>query len=133
MEVTIRPWATGDELELAVQADNKKIFNNVLDYFPNPYTLDEAKKWIKFNSKIDPAINMAILVDGKIAGGIGGKPKEDVYRMNMEVGYFIGEEYWGRGITTIALRNFVDYLFRTFEITRVYAPVFGFNIALQRG
>jgi hypothetical protein len=73
MEVEIRPWARGDEPELAVQADNKKIFDNVLDYFPHPYTLSEANKWIKFNSKINPAINMAIVVDDHIGGGIGAK------------------------------------------------------------
>jgi RimJ/RimL family protein N-acetyltransferase len=132
MEVSIRPWAKGDEEELAIQANNKNIFNNVLDYFPHPYTLNEAKKWIKFNAKIHPSINMAILVDGKIAGGIGAKPKEDVYRKNMEVGYFLGEQYWGKGITSIALRKYVDYLFKTFDIARVYAPVFEFNIASQR-
>jgi RimJ/RimL family protein N-acetyltransferase len=132
MEVGIRKWAKGDENELAYQADNRNIFNNVTDQFPHPYTLEEAKKWIKFNSSIDPPINMAIVVDGKIAGGIGAKQKEDVYRKNMEVGYFLGEQYWGKGITSIALRKFVDYLFKTFDITRIFAPVFEYNKASQR-
>ena len=60
------------------------------------------------------------------------KKKEDVYRKNMEVGYFLGEQYWGKGITSIALRKFVEYIFNTFDITRIYAPVFEYNIASQR-
>jgi len=132
MEVQIREWRNGDESELAGQADNKKIFDNVRDLFPHPYTLDEAKKWIKYNAGIKPPENMVILVDGKVAGGIGTKKMEDVYRKNSEVGYFLGEEYWGKGIMTIALRKFVEYTFNTFKVKRIFAPVFDYNVASQR-
>ena len=78
---------------------------------------------------IIPAKNMAILVDDKIAGSIGLKLQEDVYRKNAEVGYFLGEAYWGKGITTIALKQFIEYTFSTFPVTRLFAPVFEYNIA----
>jgi RimJ/RimL family protein N-acetyltransferase len=132
MKVSIRKWRKGDEEELAFQADNKKIFDNVRDLFPHPYTINEAKKWIRHNQDIDPPENMAIVVDGKIAGSIGLKRMDDIYRKNFEVGYFLGEEYWGKGITTEALRQFVNYVFNTFDCTRIFAPVFEHNIASQK-
>ena len=132
MEISNRKWQKGDEEELVVQADNKKIFDNVRDLFPHPYTLNEAKRWIKYNSNIDPTENMVILVDGKVAGGIGTRKMEDVYRKNIEVGYFLGQDYWGKGIMTIALQKFVEYIFNTFDVARIFAPVFDYNIASQR-
>lgn len=132
MEVSVRKWQAEDAGDLSAQANNIKIFNNVLDQFPSPYTLEEAIKWINHNSRIDPPEHMAIIVDGKVAGGIGSKRKEDVYRKTMEIGYFLGESYWGRGITTLAVKQFADYMFRTFDINRIIAPVFDFNIASQR-
>ena len=132
MEISVRKWQAGDEEELATQANNIKIFNNVLDQFPNPYTLEEAERWIKYSSGITPPEHMAVIVDGKIAGGIGTKRKEDVYRKTMEIGYFLGETYWGKGIMTLAVKQFVDYMFKTFDINRIIAPIFDFNIASQR-
>ena len=132
MEISVRKWKPGDEEELAIQANNIKIFNNVRDLFPHPYTLAEAEKWVKYNSGIAPTENMAIIVDGKVAGGIGIKRMEDVYRKTMEIGYFLGESYWGKGIMTHVVSEYVDYMFKTFEINRIIAPVFDFNIGSQR-
>lgn len=129
MKVSVRPWINGDEIDLVTQANNVKIFNNVRDLFPHPYTINDGIKWIKSNLDIIPAKNMAILVDDKIAGSIGLKLQEDVYRKNAEVGYFLGEAYWGKGITTIALKQFIEYTFSTFPVTRLFAPVFEYNIA----
>ena len=132
MKVSIRPWAKGDENDLVLQANNIKIFNNVRDLFPYPYTLEDGEKWIQLNQNISPAENMAILADGKIAGSIGLKTQEDIYRKNAEVGYFLGEQYWGKGIASIALKQFIEYVFKTFPITRIFAPVFSNNKASQR-
>jgi len=132
MKVNIRKWEERDEEELTRQANNKKIFDNVRDLFPNPYTREEARKWIKFNSDINPAENMAITVDGRIAGSIGMMRMEDIYRKNVEVGYFVGEEYWGKGVATSALHQYVEYVFKTFDITRLCAPVIEHNRASQR-
>lgn len=132
MDIIIRSWQKGDEEDLAHQANNKKIFDNVRDLFPHPYTIEEAKKWILFNSKLRPSQNKAIVVDGRVAGSIGMMRMEDIYRKNAEVGYFLGEAYWGKGIMTIALRQFVDYIFHTFDIIRISAPVIEHNRASQR-
>lgn len=132
MDISVRKWKPGDEGELAIQANNIKIYNNLRDLFPYPYTYEEAVKWIKYNSGIDPAENMAIIVDGRVAGGVGTKRMEDVYRKTMEIGYFLGEPYWGKGIMTHVVRQFVDYMFKTFDINRIIAPVFDFNIGSQK-
>lgn len=132
MDISFRRWKPGDEEQLVAQANNIKIFNNLRDLFPNPYTIEEAVKWIKYNTAIAPPENMAIIVDGKVAGGIGSKRMEDVYRKTMEIGYFLGESFWGRGIMTHVVRQFVDYMFSTFDINRIVAPVFDFNIGSQK-
>ena len=132
MDISVRKWKSRDAEELATQANNIKIYDNVRDLFPHPYTFAEAVKWIKYNSGIDPPENMAIIVDGKVAGSIGTKRMEDVYRKTMEIGYFLGESYWGKGIMTQVVRKYVDYMFKTFDINRIIAPVFDFNIGSQR-
>ena len=132
MDISVRKWKLRDAEELATQANNINIYNNLRDLFPHPYTFEEAIKWIKYNSGIDPPENMAVIVDGKVAGVIGTKRMEDVYRKTMEIGYFLGESYWGKGIMTYAVRHFVDYMFKTFDINRIVAPVFDFNIGSQR-
>ena len=86
MDISVRKWKPRDAEELAIQANNIKIYNNLRDLFPNPYTFREAIRWIKYNTEIDPPENMAIIVNGKVAGSIGTKRMEDVYRKTMEVG-----------------------------------------------
>jgi hypothetical protein len=95
-EVHIRSWKPEDASELAAICNNKQIWLNVRDGFPHPYTVGNAVEWIRFSLTQQPIQNMAIIYQGCIAGSIGVIPKEDVYRKNIEVGYFIGESYWRR-------------------------------------
>jgi len=129
----IRPWEISDAAELAVLADNKNIADNLRDMFPNPYSFDDATKWL--SSVLDqegPKRYFAIIVKGKLVGSIGLTPKTDIYRKNAEVGYFIAPGYWGMGITTKALKAITAYAFRTFDIIRVYAEPFADNIGSRR-
>ncbi len=75
---------------------------------------------------------MAITVDGYIAGSIGILPKEDVYRKSLEIGYFLGENYWGKGIATIAVSLLLDYICNKFDVVRIYAEVFEHNTASMK-
>ncbi|MGD0341039.1 MAG: GNAT family protein [Bacteroidales bacterium] len=129
----LRPWEISDAEELAVIADNKDIADNLRDMFPSPYSLEDARQWLSFVLEQEgPKRYFAIIVKGKLAGSIGLTPQTDIYRKNSEVGYFLAPKFWGRGITTEALKAATAYAFRTFDIVRVYAEPFADNIGSRR-
>ncbi len=130
--IVLRPWTISDALVLARIADNKKIADNLRDLFPSPYLISDARKWIRSVLSADPPQNFAILYDNVIAGNIGIVTKDDVYRRNIEIGYFIDEKFWGRGIATCAIRAVTTFAFCNFDIVRVYAEVFAGNHASAR-
>jgi [ribosomal protein S5]-alanine N-acetyltransferase len=131
--IILRPWSLSDDKMLTSIADNKRIADNLRDGFPNPYSLDDARKWLKMIiSENDPPKYFAILADNCLAGSIGIVSKTDIYRKNVEIGYFIAEKDWSRGIATKAIRATTSYAFSTFDIVRVYAEPFADNPASRR-
>lgn len=128
----LRPWQRGDEPSLVRHADNRKIWRNVRDHFPSPYTMHDAERWIYHASTSLYNTVFAITVDGLAVGSIGLVPKEDVYRKSMELGYWLGEEFWGRGIISEAVGAITSYGFATFDIVRIYADVFDWNTPSMR-
>jgi RimJ/RimL family protein N-acetyltransferase len=123
----IRSWQAGDAPSLARHADNRKIWLQVRDRFPHPYTLEAAESWVTLAPAADPETQFAIEVNGEAAGGIGVFLQQDVERYSAEIGYWLGEAYWNRGITTAAVRRFTDYAFDRFGLCRLYANVFETN------
>jgi RimJ/RimL family protein N-acetyltransferase len=131
--VVLRPWSIKDADRLAVIANNKKIFDNLRDGLPNPYSLSDAHDWL--NSVIpinDPPRFFAITSDDQLAGSIGLVIKDDVYRKNLEIGYFLAEEYWGKGIIPKAIKAATAYAFSRFDIVRIYAESFADNQGSRR-
>ena len=128
----LRPWRSGDELSLLNHANNRKIWENVRDHFPHPYTLPDAERWIFHASTNLQDTVFAIIVNGNAVGSIGLIAKEDVYRKSMEIGYWLGEEFWGKGIITEAIGAITAYGFSKFDIVRIYADVFEWNAASAR-
>jgi [ribosomal protein S5]-alanine N-acetyltransferase len=126
----IRQWQTGDEKSLTENANNYKIWINLKDIFPHPYTLIDAYEWIKMAA--DSQANFAIEVKGKAVGGIGILLKGDIYKKNAEIGYWLGEAYWGQGIISAAINEVVEYTFKNFDVSRIYAGVFEYNLASMR-
>ena len=131
-KIVLRPWQKEDAQALAAIANNRKVWDNVRDFFPTPYTVLDAEQWLDSIRKTRPFLNFAILYQGRIAGNIGIVPKEDVYRMSVEIGYFVGEEFWGKGIATEATRLLVEYIEQEFNVVRIYAEVFETNKASMR-
>jgi [ribosomal protein S5]-alanine N-acetyltransferase len=129
---TLRSWQWSDLESLVHHANNRKIWINVRDRFPFPYTKDDAERWLAFARSSHPDTNFAIVVERKAVGGIGFALQEDVHRCSAEVGYWLGEEFWGRGITTAALQAITEYAFANFQICRLYASVFEWNQASCR-
>lgn len=129
---TIRSWEKGDEQTLVYHADNKAIWLNLRDGFPHPYTSADAQQWIEFALGASPETTFAITVGGEAIGGIGLVLHNDIERCSAEVGYWLGQTYWGRGIVTAALKAFTQHAFGAFELTRLYAVPFAHNRASCR-
>jgi RimJ/RimL family protein N-acetyltransferase len=129
----LREWNLSDAASLAENANNINIWNNLRDYFPHPYSEQDGKDFITMcNEMPEPAVNLAINVDGKAVGGISIVLQTDVERISAEIGYWLGEKYWNRGIMTKAVGQMAVYAFDNFQLHKIYAPVFDFNIASQK-
>lgn len=131
MKIALQPWKEKDIPSLVQLANNFNVWITLRDSFPHPYTRKDAEGWIAFN-RPDSLTNFSITVDGSLAGGAGIVLKNDIYRKNAEIGYWIGEPFWGKGIATEAVRQLLVYTFSTFDIIRVYAEVFANNPASMK-
>ena len=132
MDFILRPWTLQDADSLVRYANNAAIAKNMTNQFPHPYTIDDAKTFIDFTCLCTPRHIMAIEVEGEACGGIGVHPQADVYCKNAEMGYWLGERYWGKGIVSKAITQMVGYGFHHFDITRIFARPFSSNTASQR-
>jgi RimJ/RimL family protein N-acetyltransferase len=130
--VLLRTFREDDQARLARLCNNRNIWDNVRDLFPSPYSKQNAIEFIELCQKQDPPVTFAIEYNRELVGCIGLTRQEDVYRMSAEIGYWIGEPYWGRGIATQSVGLLVDYAFNTLDLVRVYTGVFDFNLASQR-
>jgi ribosomal-protein-alanine N-acetyltransferase len=129
----LRPWRHGDEASLVKHANNRNVWRNLRDIFPHPYTRRDAASWINYcEASEPPPLNLAITYDGEAIGGIGISPGIDVFRKTAEIGYWLSENFWGRGIATEALKLMTRYAFAEFDLVRLEAWVFAWNPASAR-
>ncbi|WP_031527572.1 GNAT family N-acetyltransferase [Dyadobacter crusticola] len=132
-EIELRLFQRSMASDLARLADNPKVSAHVRDNFPYPYTIADAHYWIDMCSNVNSnAFQRAVFVEGEFAGGIGVVRQEDIYRNNAEIGYWLGEPFWGRNIMTAALREMTAWIFENTSITRLFAGVFESNAASMR-
>ncbi|MBL7774378.1 MAG: GNAT family N-acetyltransferase [Saprospiraceae bacterium] len=128
----LRPWRLDDLTNLVRFANNPLIAANLNNQFPHPYTPEDGEQFIRKNMEADPTRVFAIEIDGTAAGASGLHPQADIFCKNLEIGYWLAEPYWGRGIMTEVVRQMVRYGFGHFDVTRIYARAFGPNIGSQR-
>jgi RimJ/RimL family protein N-acetyltransferase len=128
----VRDWRPGDAAAIVPHANNRKVWLNLRDSFPHPYTLADARRWIRTARAAKPGTHFAIEVDGSAAGGIGLRLREDVHSHSAEIGFWLGEAHWGRGIGTETVRAVTDHAFRAFDLCRIDAHVFEWNPASMR-
>ena len=128
----IRSFRTQDAEALARYANNRNVSRNLRDEFPYPYTLAHAETWISFAAQQFTESDFAIASATELIGGIGLRIQRDVHRRSAEVGYWLGEPFWGRGIATAALRAFTEYAFSQFDLLRLYGYVYEWNPASAR-
>ncbi len=127
----LRPWTLQDEQSLVKHANNRNISDYLRDGFPYPYTLRDAKQWLS-STQNSKDLLFAIEVNDEAIGGIGIIYKSDIYRKNAEIGYWLSEKYWNKGIITEAVQALIRHLFSTTKINRVYAGIFENNTASER-
>ncbi|MCX6283901.1 MAG: GNAT family protein [Bacteroidetes bacterium] len=131
--VSLRPWNNSDVHSLMKYANNKAIADNLRDAFPYPYTQKDALRFLEMAVSNDPHILiLAIDSKGEAIGSAGATLKQDVYRKNMEIGYWLAEPFWGRGIMTEVIRTFCSHLWLTYDIHRIYAEPYANNPASRR-
>ena len=132
MNFTLRPFRDSDLQSLVKYANNYNIAKYLTNQFPHPYTDEDGRKFISSVANSSPVNVFTIEVNGEAAGAIGIFPQSDIHEKNAEMGYWLAEPFWGNGITTRAIVQIVEYGFKTFDITRIFARPFSINPASQR-
>ena len=134
MKCRIRKWELSDAKDLAVALSNKKVQDNLRDGLPYPYTEQDGKEFISAMLSADESetFAFAITVDNMVIGSIGIFRQGNIHRQTAELGYYIAEEYWGKGIMAEAVKQICEYVFGNSDIIRIYAEPFAYNIASCR-
>lgn len=134
MTCTIRKWRPEDKSALSRNLNNQNILDNLRDGLPCPYTEGDAEAYIKGMLSADPdkVFAFAITLDDEAIGSIGVFRGENIHARTAELGYYIGEPYWGNGYTTCAVRQVCEYVFARTDIIRIYAEPFARNAASCR-
>lgn len=130
----IRKWKISDARDLAAVISNKKVQDNLRDGLPYPYTEQDGADYISsvLSSDENDTFAFAITADGKVIGSIGIFRQRNIHRQTAELGYYIAEEYWGKGIAAEAVKQICRYVFEKSDIIRIYAEPFAYNAASCR-
>lgn len=128
----LRSYRDGDVDALARHANNPGVAKFLRDHFPQPYTRADAVAWVRHVKERDPETIFAIATPEELIGNIGVYPQNDVYRLSAELGYWLAEEHWGRGIATGAVRAICDFAFSRSDLVRIHACVFENNVGSCR-
>ena len=134
MILSIRKWRIDDKSDLAINLNNPMVMNNLRDGLPYPYTEDDAEEFIRsmLSADEDSTFAFAITLDDKVIGSIGVFRQTNIHSRTAEMGYYIGEPYWGNGYMTNAIKQACEYVFENTDIIRIFAEPFGYNKASCR-
>src|SRR5215471_15345285 len=128
----VRLWRLDDAESLARHPNNRKIWLTVRDLFPHPYTIKDAQQFLQRAMTEQPEMKFCVEIEGAAVGGIGVHPGQDVHRFAATMGYWLGEQFRGRGIMTEAITAVTDFCFDNFPLPRISAEVFSSNPASVR-
>ena len=132
-KIRLREWDHNDAPVVALYANNPRIASNLRDGFPYPYSLKDARSFISTAlTDTSSAKLFAIDLEGRSIGSIGAMFKDDIYRLNVEIGYWLAEEFWGKGYTSRAIELITTYIFDNYDTERVYAEPFSDNTGSRR-
>jgi RimJ/RimL family protein N-acetyltransferase len=130
----LRVWRLEDAYDLAEAMNNKKVQDNLRDGIPFPYGVEDAVNFITGMEKApaDEVFAFAVVIDGKASGSIGIFRQGNIHRQTAELGYYLAESYWGRGIMTAAIKEACERVFAATDILRIFAEPFSYNMASRR-
>jgi len=128
----LRPWVPADKASLIAHANNRKVWRNLADVFPHPYTEADAEAWFQMVASPSRSIHLAIELDGAAVGGISARTGEGIFVRTAHFGYWLGEAHWGKGVMTAAGRALLDYLKADARFARLESPVFEWNPSSMR-
>ncbi len=133
-KIKLKKWELSDARDLAEALSNKKVQNNLRDGLPYPYTERDGEEYISavLSANENETFAFAIVANEKVIGSIGVFRQQNIHRQTAELGYYIAEEYWGKGITTEAVKQICKYVFQRSDILRIYAEPFAHNLASCR-
>jgi ribosomal-protein-alanine N-acetyltransferase len=129
---SLRAWRVSDAESLARYANNERVWRNMSEAFPHPYTLELAREWVARGHVDFGGDNWAIAFGDEAVGGCGLHQGAGGARCNAEIGYWLGEPFWGRGVVTQVVRVLTEQAFARPEVTRVFAPVHAGNAGSMR-
>lgn len=130
MDKIIRKWRLEDAKDLAGMLSNKKIQDNLRDGLPYPYTEKDAQAFIQDMLAADSTKTFAFAIindENKAIGSIGAFRCENIHRQTAEMGYYLAEKYWGKGIATEAVKQLAGHVFNQTDIMRIFAEPFSTN------
>jgi RimJ/RimL family protein N-acetyltransferase len=131
-EYIIRDWSMEDAPSIAQYANNRKISMNLRDAFPYPYSLQDAESFISCVIDADPITVFAIATQSEAIGSIALMVGKDVHRYTAEMGYWLAEPFWGKGIMTQAVKSMSSYAIHNLKLHRIFAEPYSTNPASVR-
>lgn len=134
MNCSLRKWRIQDAADLSNALSNRAVQDRLRDGIPFPYSVSDAEEYITAMLESDPneTVSFAITVDDRAVGTIGAFRGNNIHRQTAELGYYLAEEYWNRGIVTDAVRQITDYLFANTDLLRIFATPFSDNFGSCR-
>lgn len=131
---SLREWQLSDARNLAMAINNKKVLDNLRDGIPYPYTEQDGKEFITsiLTADKNSTFAFAIEIEGKVVGSIAVFRQNNIHFRTAELGYYLAEEYWGKGIMTEAVMQVCKYIFDNSDVIRIYAEPFAHNIGSCR-
>jgi RimJ/RimL family protein N-acetyltransferase len=134
MKCKIRKWKLSDAKDLAKALSNRKVQDNLRDGLPYPYLEQDANDYISsmLSANENDTFAFAITLDDKAIGSIGVFRQQNIHRQTAEMGYYVAEEYWGKGFMTEAVKQICEYVFEHSDIIRIYAEPFSCNMGSCR-
>jgi RimJ/RimL family protein N-acetyltransferase len=131
-EVSLRKLNESDNQIIAILANNRKVWDNITDVMPHPYSVKDANEFISMAMNSDTEIIFAVEFRGELAGVIGLHRQKDVFRLTAEIGYWLGEPFWNKGIATAAVKLATHHGISRLGLVRIFANVYDFNKPSQR-
>ncbi len=131
-QITLRPLQQTDKQQFAKLLNNKRILDNLRDHIPYPYTENDALRFFDYVANTEVEKVFAVIYNNDLCGVVSLVLQKDVHQHSAEIGYWLGEPFWGKGIASKIVAMITKYGFEKLHLKRIYAIVFEGNKASMR-